>query len=85
MNELLDRKHTGMLLAVVFFATFMDGVDGSIVNVALPDIGSSFGVDTGTVSWVSITYMMILAGTLAGLIPARKAAHIRPIEALRAE
>jgi len=28
---------------------------------------------------------MIVAGTLAGLIPARKAARIRPIEALRAE
>jgi putative ABC transport system permease protein len=29
------------------------------------------------------TLVMIVAGTLAGLIPARKAAHIRPIEALR--
>jgi len=28
---------------------------------------------------------MIVAGTLAGLMPARKAAKIRPIEALRAE
>ncbi len=64
MVELLDRKHTSLMLAVVFFATFMDGLDGSIVNVALPNIGSDFGVDTGTVSWVSITYMMVLAGTL---------------------
>lgn len=31
------------------------------------------------------TVVMIIAGTIAGLIPARKAAHIRPIEALRAE
>jgi putative ABC transport system permease protein len=29
--------------------------------------------------------VMIIAGTVAGLIPARKAAHTRPIEALRAE
>uniref|UniRef100_A0AB33J9N1 ABC transporter permease n=1 Tax=Prevotella sp. GTC17260 TaxID=3236796 RepID=A0AB33J9N1_9BACT len=34
---------------------------------------------------VEATLVMVLAGTLAGLIPARKAAHIRPIEALRAE
>ena len=34
---------------------------------------------------VEATLVMILAGTLAGLIPARKAANIRPIEALRAE
>ncbi len=64
MQQLLDRRHTSMMLTVVFFATFMDGLDGSIVNVALPDIGASFGVDTATVSWTSIVYMMVLAGTL---------------------
>lgn len=34
---------------------------------------------------VKATLLMIVAGTLAGMIPARKAAKIRPIEALRAE
>ena len=34
---------------------------------------------------VKATLLMIVAGTIAGLIPARKAAKIRPIEALRAE
>lgn len=34
---------------------------------------------------VQATLLMIVAGTVAGLIPARKAAKIRPIEALRAE
>ena len=34
---------------------------------------------------IEATVVMILAGTVAGLIPARKAARIRPIEALRAE
>ena len=34
---------------------------------------------------VEATLVMIAAGTVAGLIPARKAARIRPIEALRAE
>jgi putative ABC transport system permease protein len=31
------------------------------------------------------TMVMIIAGTVAGLIPAFKASRIRPIEALRAE
>jgi putative ABC transport system permease protein len=34
---------------------------------------------------IEATLVMIIAGTIAGLIPARKAAKIRPIEALRAE
>ena len=34
---------------------------------------------------IEATLVMIIAGTVAGLIPAMKAARIRPIEALRAE
>ena len=34
---------------------------------------------------IEATLVIIIAGTVAGLIPARKAARIRPIEALRAE
>ncbi len=38
----------------------------------------SVGVDTA----IGVTIVLIVAGTLAGLIPARKAAKVRPIEAL---
>ena len=34
---------------------------------------------------LEVTLVMIIAGTLAGLIPARKASKVRPIEALRSE
>jgi EmrB/QacA subfamily drug resistance transporter len=74
MAKVLDGRHTAMMLIVVFAATFMDGLDASIVNVVLPEIGSGFSVDTATVSWVSITYMMVLAGTLVAF--ARIAADI---------
>ena len=32
-----------------------------------------------------VTLLLIIAGTLAGLIPAWKASKVKPIEALRAE
>jgi len=64
MEGELDRKHMKLMLGVILLATLMDGLDGSIVTVALPDIGIGFGVDTATVSWVSIVYMMTLACTL---------------------
>jgi putative ABC transport system permease protein len=34
---------------------------------------------------IEATMVMIIAGTIAGLIPAFKASRIRPIEALRAD
>lgn len=64
MVHLLDKRGTAMMLVVVAFATFMDGLDGSIVSIALPDIASSFSVDTATSSWVTITYFIVLAGLL---------------------
>ncbi|AGI47325.1 Arabinose efflux permease [Thermoplasmatales archaeon BRNA1] len=64
MECALDKRHLTMLFAVMLFATFMDGLDGTIVNVAAPDIGMDLGVDTATVSWIVIVYMVVLAGTL---------------------
>ena len=53
-----------LLLIAVSLAGFMDGLDGSIVNIALPVIARGFGTDTGTVSWVALAYLMMVAGTI---------------------
>jgi EmrB/QacA subfamily drug resistance transporter len=42
----------------------MDGIDGSIVNVALPTMATYFDTDTGTIAWVIITYLLMMAGVL---------------------
>lgn len=52
------------ILATMAFGVLMDGIDGSIVNVALPAVAHSFGTDTSTVSWVTIIYFMMMAGLL---------------------
>ncbi len=43
-------------LAVLATAQLVIGLDYSIVNVALPDIGRSLGFTGGTVQWVISAY-----------------------------
>ena len=60
----MERKGQMMLLLAIGLIVTMDGLDGSIVNVALPSIASTFKIDTGTSSWVTVTYLMMIAGLL---------------------
>ncbi len=53
-----------LLLGVIALGVVMDGIDGSIVNVALPPMAIYFGTDTGTIGWVIITYLLMMAGLL---------------------
>jgi EmrB/QacA subfamily drug resistance transporter len=58
-----NRERALLLIAIVFLTT-MDGMDASIVNIALPSIAASFSIDTSTAAWVSLTYFMMMAGLL---------------------
>jgi EmrB/QacA subfamily drug resistance transporter len=51
-----------LLIISISLATFMAGLDGTIVNIALPTISESFHVSTTTVSWVSTAYLLVMAG-----------------------
>jgi EmrB/QacA subfamily drug resistance transporter len=53
-----------LLLFAVALGVVMDGIDGSIVNVAIPTMAANFATDTGTIAWVIITYLLIMAGLL---------------------
>ena len=59
-----DPLRQKLLLSAVALGVVMDGIDGSIVNVALPAMASYFGTDTGTIAWVIITYLLMMAGLL---------------------
>jgi EmrB/QacA subfamily drug resistance transporter len=59
-----DRKGQAFLLIAIIFVVTMDGLDASIVNVALPSIASALEIDTSTAGWVSVTYFMMMAGLL---------------------
>lgn len=58
------KKEAGFTLLIISIslATFMAGLDGTIVNIALPTISESFHVSTTTVSWVATAYLLVMAG-----------------------
>lgn len=56
------KKSFGLLIISIALATFMAGLDGTIVNIALPTISESFHVSSSTVSWVATAYLLMMAG-----------------------
>jgi EmrB/QacA subfamily drug resistance transporter len=59
---LLRRVEYKWLVATAFVAgMFMDIMDTTIVNVALPTLGRQFGVGDSTVEWVVTGYLLSLA------------------------
>jgi EmrB/QacA subfamily drug resistance transporter len=61
---LTDSHRQKLLLGAIALGVIMDGIDGSIVNVALPTMAAYFDTDTGTIGWVVITYLLMMAGLL---------------------
>ncbi|MDR2698390.1 MAG: MFS transporter [Candidatus Methanoplasma sp.] len=73
------KASTVLMLTVVAFAALMDGLDGSIVNVALPKMAEDFGTDTGTIAWVTVIYLAMLAGLLIFFAKAAKNGLIKRV------
>src|SRR6266496_1823108 len=65
-------------LALLAVAQLMLVLDVTVVNVALPDIGSALQLSRGTLPWIMTTYtvvfggLMLLGGRLADLLGARR-------------
>jgi EmrB/QacA subfamily drug resistance transporter len=53
-----------MIVLVISLGSFMAGLDGTIVNIALPTIGRAFEVSTVAVSWVLNAYLIVLVSLL---------------------
>lgn len=59
----MNWKHS-LLFATIALSMFLDGLDGSIVNVALPSIASDFGISASDTSWVITVYYLMMAGLI---------------------
>lgn len=77
--------YVGMIAGIVFTEWMNVSIGGKSVNVGV--FSAKIFVDPTVDINVAFQAMMVLviAGTLAGLLPARKAVSISPIEALRTE
>ncbi len=59
-----SQYYKWFVLGNVMLGTFMAVLDGTIVNVSLPKIMSSFGVGLSTIQWVITAYMLAMAAML---------------------
>lgn len=64
MAESLGKKTVACLMISIAFAALMDGLDGSIVNIALPTLAEYMNTDTGTIAWITVVYFIMMAGLL---------------------
>lgn len=88
----LPSSIVGMILQESVFITAIAGFSGLFFGVGLLEIVSPF-IDSDFIKFpqvdfttaISTVLILIIAGAVAGYIPARRAAHIKPIEALRDE
>lgn len=88
----LPSSIVGMILQEAIFITAIAGFIGLFAGVGLLEIVSPM-VETDFIKFpqvdfntsITTVFILIIAGTLAGYIPARRAASIKPIVALRDE
>lgn len=74
----LTKGETLALIAMAF-GVFMDGLDASIVSIALPSIAESLGTDTSQIAWVTIMYFMMIAGLMLTFGRIADSGHIKKI------
>jgi len=83
MTELItERKRQILFFIIMIMAFFLDGLDGTIVSIALPSIGDSFTMSTGESSWVITVYFMVMAGLILIFGKLADSGHLKNILAM---
>ena len=77
--------YVGMLIGMIACQVMDKTVGQQAVDIGFDKIQMLVNPTVGLDVAMEATLLLIIAGTLAGIIPAWKAARVKPIEALRAE
>jgi len=64
VESVKKSSHQWLILLLISLASFMGALDATIVNISLPTMSKYFQTDVATVSWVSMSYLLVLSGTL---------------------
>ncbi len=67
--DIIRRRPNAFWLAVaaVCIGAFMGQLDASIVTVALPTLQGTFHASVGAVTWVGLSYLLVLVATVAAV------------------
>lgn len=77
--------YVGMLLGMIACQVMDKTVGQQAVDIGVDKIQMLVNPTVGLDVALEATLLLVVAGTLAGIVPAWKAAKVKPIEALRAE
>ncbi len=77
-------QHTGLILFVIAFSSFLATLNETILNVALNPLMVDFGIDYTTVQWVVTLNMLVIAVTIpvAGFLNRRMSTRVLVIGSL---
>lgn len=60
-NNTRDRNGRRIILSIAVLAGFLTPFDGSAINIALPTIGTEYGMDAISLSWIATAYLLASA------------------------
>ncbi|SNX55055.1 MFS transporter [Thermoanaerobacterium sp. RBIITD] len=58
------RTNKWSILSAVLIGTVMGPIDGSVTNIAMPQLAKIFNTDITTISWVAMTYLLMLSSLM---------------------
>ncbi|MFC2057075.1 MFS transporter [Chloroflexota bacterium] len=65
INQKKERGiHKWLVLFTVCINSIIGSMDGSMINIAMPELTATFGVELSTAVWILLSYMLTISGLL---------------------